>query len=389
MKIDWKKDISMPKLRRPSLPSRSSSSKPARRSLGGPELRMPKLVSDLYADLRDRHLLPLVGLLIVAIVAAPILLGNKGGEEEAAAITPAAVEGQTTDAGLTVVPAEVGLRDYKKRLGHRAAIDPFRGLPQSSRRVAEEASSGSASESSGSESASESGSATESSSSESTSESSSSGTEVVKTKVGGVTTETVVPEVSKEPKEKAPHGNPKSSATESSSGESSEASESSSEPTETTTPAPTSTHSEPAQPAESAAPAETTKTQETESVETSPSQAPATPQSNPIVGYTIDAEAGFVPHTTEKTELTPMTKLPNKQHPLVLFMGLSQNHKRALFLMTSNVTAYYGGHCAVDKASCQLVEVQAGKGITFAAGYGESRYKVHLKRIVPVRHFSK
>jgi hypothetical protein len=389
MKIDWKKDISMPKLRRPSLPSRSSSSKPARRSLGGPELRMPKLVSDLYADLRDRHLLPLVGLLIVAIVAAPILLGNKGGEEEeAAAITPAAVEGQTTDAGLTVVPAEVGLRDYKKRLGHRAPINPFRGLPPSSRRVAEEALSDSTSESSGSESASESGSATESSSSESTSESSSSGTEVVKTKVGGVTTETVVPEESKEPKEKAPHGNPKSSATESTGGESSEASESS-EPKETTTPAPTSTHSEPAQPAEPAAPAETTKTQEAESVETSPSQVPATPQSNPIVGYTIDAEAGFVPHTTEKTELTPMTKLPNKQHPLVLFMGLSQNHKRALFLMTSNVTAYYGGHCAVDKASCQLVEVQAGKGITFAAGYGESRYKVHLKRIVPVRHFSK
>src|SRR6185503_11944169 len=103
-----------------------------------------------------------------------------------------------------------------------------------------------------------------------------------------------------------------------------------------------------------------------------------------VVGYAIDAEAGFVPKTTEKTGIAPMTKLPNKKHPLVLFIGLSQNHKRALFLMTSNVTAYYGGHCALDKQACQLVEVAPGKGIIFSAGYGNTRYKLHLKRIVPV-----
>ena len=218
MKIDWKKEISLPKLRRPSLPSRSSgpkldrsASKLSRPSLGGPDLQMPKFLSDLYADLRDRHLLPLVALLIVAIIAAPILLSGGGDEEEPAAITPARVEGEAQDAGLTVVPAEDGLRNYKKRLGHRTALNPFR-------RPAESASTGGASSSSsgsGSEGGSESAATSE--------PSSSSGSEVESTTVGGVTTETVGSSTSPKPVERHHR---KSSQTEASESESTEAGES-------------------------------------------------------------------------------------------------------------------------------------------------------------------
>jgi hypothetical protein len=324
MKIDWKKKISLPKLSRPSL--------------GAPDLHAPKFLSDLYADLRDRHLLPLVALLVVAIIAAPILLSGKGGKEEPAAIAPASVEGETKDAGLTVVAAENGLRDYKRRLAHRAALNPFRRPPEP-----ESAGGGSTGESTSS--AAGSGAEGESGST------SSSGESVVKTTVGGVTTETIGSPTSQGPVEQPHRKHHKSSQTESIGGEATEASEST-------------------EPTPSAA-AETAAVQ------------------GEVVGYTIDAEAGFVPTTSEKTGIAPMTKLPNKKHPLVLYMGLSKDHKRALFLMTSNVTAYYGGHCALDKQACQLVEVQPGKGVTFAAGYGETRYKLHLKKIVPVFHFSK
>ena len=366
MKIDWKKEISLPKLRRPSLPSRSSEAtshesapqpsraKPkfSRPSLGGPDLQMPKLLTDLYADLRDRRLLPLVALLIVAIIAAPILLSGGGDKEEAPAITPASVEGETKEAGLTVVPAEDGLRNYRRRLGHRAALNPFRrpSEPEAT------ASSGSSSSTSASESSTESSSGSE--------PASSSGSEVVKTTVGGVTTETIAPSTSSGPQEQPHHKRHKSSQTESSGGESIEGTE--------------STEASPSTPAESTEP---TKPAEPTQTESSSNEATA---QGVIVGYTIDAEAGFVPHTTEKTAVQPMTKLPNKQHPLILFMGLSENHKRALFLITSNVIAYYGGHCALDKRACQLVEVKPGKGVTFVASYGESRYKLHLNRIVPV-----
>ncbi|HET7417737.1 MAG TPA: hypothetical protein VFJ61_08960 [Solirubrobacterales bacterium] len=104
----------------------------------GPELKMPKLkggemkvppfLSDLYADLRDRRLLPLVALILVAIVATPFLLG--GGSEELEPVpSPSAVASGSSDpAGqeLTVVKAAPGLRNYKKRLAHRSPTNPFK-----------------------------------------------------------------------------------------------------------------------------------------------------------------------------------------------------------------------------------------------------------------------
>lgn len=107
-----------------------------KRLKAGPELKMPELkvptfLVDLYWDLRDRRLLPLVGLVIVAIVAAPFLLG--GGSKESSSTGPAAVAaapGETVTGSeastLTVVEAKPGLREYSKRLDHRKPTDPFK-----------------------------------------------------------------------------------------------------------------------------------------------------------------------------------------------------------------------------------------------------------------------
>jgi hypothetical protein len=404
VKIDLKKEISLPKPRKPSLPSapklsrKGGGEKPSRRSMGGPELHAPKFLTDLYADLRDRRLLPLVVLLVAAMIAAPILLPGVGSHEEEEAAPVVSVSGgesEASDATLTVVPAESGLRDYKKRLAHRAPLNPFRHAPgesASSHKEGEGSKPEGGSSPSGPEGENESG--------PSESPTVTFHEETVTKTVGGVTTEVPASVAEPGPVEQ-PH-KPHHKSNNSEAGESgSEAATGPTESAESKPPAAPVETTEPTTPAAPTKPAEPTHTESTptESAEASPKESstthtasePAASESapQPIVGYTIDAEAGFVPHTTEKTELAPMTKLPNAKHPLVLFMGLSKDHKRALFLMTSNVTAYYGGHCALDKSSCQLVEVQAGKGVTFADGYGESRYKVHLKRIVPIRHFSK
>jgi len=103
----------------------------------GPELKMPKLkggdakvpdfVSDLYYDLRDRRLLPLLALILVAIVAAPFLLKSDAEEVEPVP-GPAPEVGiqQASEKTLTVVKAAPGLRNYRKRLGRRAPTDPFK-----------------------------------------------------------------------------------------------------------------------------------------------------------------------------------------------------------------------------------------------------------------------
>ena len=105
-----------------------------KRLKAGPELKMPKLkvpefLVDLYWDLRDRHLLPLVALVILAIVAVPFLLGG-GSKQTAPPASPlagasAAPSPEPVGSKLTVVEAKPGLRDYRKRLRHDSPTDPF------------------------------------------------------------------------------------------------------------------------------------------------------------------------------------------------------------------------------------------------------------------------
>lgn len=95
-----------------------------------PDLKVPTLLADLYYDLRDRRLLPLVALVLVAIVATPFLLSQSPDEEEAIPV-PAAIQalkegGAHPTSSLTVVEANPGLRDYRKRLRGRTPLDPFR-----------------------------------------------------------------------------------------------------------------------------------------------------------------------------------------------------------------------------------------------------------------------
>ena len=105
-----------------------------KRLKAGPELKMPKLkvpdfLVDLYWDLRDRHLLPLVALAIVAIVAVPFLLGGDSRQvpPPASPLVGASIAPSPEPVGskLSVVEAKPGLRDYRKRLHHDSPTDPF------------------------------------------------------------------------------------------------------------------------------------------------------------------------------------------------------------------------------------------------------------------------
>jgi hypothetical protein len=97
-----------------------------------PELKAPDFLADLYYDLRDRRLLPLIALVLVAIVATPFLLGRDA--ESTLPATPPAIQalkdagGSERVASLTVVEATPGLRDYRKRLRGRQPLDPFRSV---------------------------------------------------------------------------------------------------------------------------------------------------------------------------------------------------------------------------------------------------------------------
>lgn len=101
----------------------------------GPNVKVPRFATDLFQDLRDRHLLPLVALLAAGIVAVPFLLGSSAStppgspvdasQGSASASGPGAESGEPT-ARLVVVAANPGLRDYRLRLRALEAKNPFR-----------------------------------------------------------------------------------------------------------------------------------------------------------------------------------------------------------------------------------------------------------------------
>jgi hypothetical protein len=93
------------------------------------QLKVPDFLQDLYYDLKDRHLLPLVAVLLVAIVAVPFALSQSdSGQPEAESSTATAIAAQSAAAnasGTLVAKSAPGLRDYRKRLDRRQAHDPF------------------------------------------------------------------------------------------------------------------------------------------------------------------------------------------------------------------------------------------------------------------------
>lgn len=99
--------------------------KPKGPDLKMPDLKVPGFVSDLYYDLRDRRLLPLVAFVLVAIVAVPFLLSGGSGESGPPRVEPP-VDDSVNASQLTVVEATPGLRDYRKRLQGRSPKDPFK-----------------------------------------------------------------------------------------------------------------------------------------------------------------------------------------------------------------------------------------------------------------------
>ena len=88
------------------------------------QVKPPKFLADLYADLRDRHLLIPAIALIVAILAVPVLLKSSSDKK---APPPAAGQANATSIQPAVLASnQVGVRDYRKRLADLKTKNPFK-----------------------------------------------------------------------------------------------------------------------------------------------------------------------------------------------------------------------------------------------------------------------
>jgi hypothetical protein len=90
--------------------------------------KVQKFFGDVVYDLRNRRLLPIAILLLVAMIAVPVLIarGSSGSSSSSAQPSSASVgpAPETENAVISYNPP--GIREYKKRLNDLAAKDPFR-----------------------------------------------------------------------------------------------------------------------------------------------------------------------------------------------------------------------------------------------------------------------
>src|SRR4051794_16139854 len=87
------------------------------------QIEPPKFLADLYADLRDRHLLIPAVALVVAILAVPVLL--KSSSDPKAPPPPVAHADATSIQPAVLASDQVGVRDYRKRLADLKSKNPF------------------------------------------------------------------------------------------------------------------------------------------------------------------------------------------------------------------------------------------------------------------------
>jgi hypothetical protein len=255
-----------------------------------PKVRMPQFLADLYRDLDDRHLMPIVILLVIALIAIPFVLSDSGSEEagagDEAVATPSTAPG-TQQGKLVFVNENPSLRQYKRRLNHLHAKDPF-------------ATSGAGGEEAETSSSSESITEIETSTTESSTESSG----------GGNSSSTVQP------------GSTKS-----------------------------------------------TLTYFTYAIDVK-----VTPVSGD--GKPSDGAA------TVRHELPPLTMLPGRDAPALTYIGPSHDGKKAIMLVSSDVSALFGdSKCVVGSQSCQLLALEPGLPETVVYGGKERTYKIELLKI--------
>jgi hypothetical protein len=284
------------------------------------ELKVPDFLYDLFYDLKERHLLPLVALLLVAMVAAPIYFKNSTKSDPEPGATPgAAATGSSTVAQgetLVVARSEPGLRDYRRRLKNYRALDPFAargGGEQSSTATSEVSSSSSTPEVSA---------ASESS--------------VEATVVGAESTSSAA----------APIEYPSYAETSGLSPESSTGS--------------------------------TTVTKTRYASDTIDVRIVTVPHSSAEQKKTKKSN----PHAQTRRNLPELTMLPARATPAATYIGLTNDGKKALFVVSSDVVSLFGeGQCVIGSQSCQLLALEPGLPETFVYGPQERTYRIELLKI--------
>jgi hypothetical protein len=300
----------------------------------GPEIKLsdvkvPAFIEDIYLDLKERHLLPVAAILLVAIVVVPFAVAQSSSSPE-----PGGAEGEASvsseaesSSGNLVAQATPGLRKYQRRLDHLRAKDPFK--QQSTGEGQGSSEGGSGGESVGGTG---SGSSTESSTGS----------------YGG-------------------------------GGESGGSTEYESE-TETRTTHSKLTYYSYAIDVRVTTGAAKNQGESEGEEEGGARQSAAGNIRSATNGAQSSAKAGR--HTSVRRKLPELTMLPSRKTPAVIYMGSTKDAKKALLVVSSDVSSIFGdAKCVLGSQTCEMIALEPGLPETFVYGGNGRTFKLELLKI--------
>ena len=88
-------------------------------------IQSPQILTDLYRDLRDRRLLPLVLVLVVGMVVVPVALKSSANPVPPTPLPPVNTAANAKAPTEPITVSNPGVRDYKQRLSGDSSKDPF------------------------------------------------------------------------------------------------------------------------------------------------------------------------------------------------------------------------------------------------------------------------
>jgi len=91
----------------------------------GPQVRIPPFLNNLYRDMRDRRLLVPALALLVALIAVPVMLKSSPSSSPPSPQASSGT-GEATATEPAVVTRQLGVTNYRKRLGALQSKNPFR-----------------------------------------------------------------------------------------------------------------------------------------------------------------------------------------------------------------------------------------------------------------------
>ena len=301
----------------------------------GPELKLsgikvPDFLQDLYYDLKERHLLPVAAVLLLAIVVVPFALTQSDHSEEGTGSAGAVASGASAAEGSDQLVAQSAprLRKYQRRLSHLTAKDPF--LQQYVERETSAGETSNVSSEGGTPS----------------SESSLPGSEG-----SGSSPETFTPEPSS--------STPPSSLPE-------------------TEPSPTPS---PANPTEQGSEPTGNLKWFSYAIEVRVVTHDQTPDPS-----SAESLSDPKPKATVRQSLPELTMLPSRDTPALTYMGSTKDGKKALMLVSSDVKSIFGdARCVIGSQTCQLIAMEPELPETIVYGNSGKTYTIELRKIELVR----